>query len=59
MKLYGLTDGVSNAWMGHLSGNIREQGNTNSKIFINNTNYLHIAAPNVAEYACYSGIQIK
>ena len=29
------------------------------KLFINNTNYLHIYAPAAGEYVSYTGIQIK
>jgi hypothetical protein len=31
----------------------------NSKLFINNTNYLYIYAPGAGEYATFTGIQIK
>jgi len=60
-KYYGLNDGTKNSWTGKVSSATNAAGamSGNVKMFINNTNYLNLSAPNGGEFAHYSGIQVQ
>jgi len=58
-KYYGLNDGTKNSWTGKVSTATATPVSGNNKLFINNTNYLNLAAPNGGEFAHYSGIQVQ
>jgi hypothetical protein len=49
--------GVITAYL--FSTNATSSFRNNSKLFINNTNYLHIYTAAAGEYASFTGIQIK
>jgi len=58
-KFCDLNDGVKNSRLWKISSDAAGATSGNNKLFINNTNYLHISAPNGGEFAGYSGIQVQ